>query len=112
MGTPVKSTVRTIFHCEVEPCATPFFTARHDLTDAPLIRIRVCGDGFLYNMVRAIAGTLLYVGGGKLTPDEVTALLRTGERAEAGPTLPAHGLYMNRLWYDDTPALAPYALDR
>lgn len=49
-GTPVKSTVRTIFWCEVEPVDD-------------LIRIRVCGDGFLYNMVRAIAGTLTYVGG-------------------------------------------------
>ena len=47
-GTPVKSTVRTIFWCEVEPVDD-------------LIRIRVCGDGFLYNMVRAIAGTLTYV---------------------------------------------------
>ena len=77
----------------------------------PLIRIRVCGDGFLYNMVRAISGTLLYVGSGKLTPDDVTAALRSCERAEAGPTLPAHGLYMNRLWYNDTPELAPYRLD-
>lgn len=112
MGTPVKSTVRTIFHCEVEACEAPSFTAQRHLEDAPLLRIRVCGDGFLYNMVRAIAGTLLYVGCGKLSADEVTALLQAGARAEAGPTLPAHGLYMNRLWYDNTPALAPYALDR
>lgn len=112
MGTPVKSTVRTIFHCTVETCDAPFFTAQCAAEDTPLICIRVCGDGFLYNMVRAIAGTLLYVGCGKLTPDDVTALLSQGERAEAGPTLPAHGLYMNRLWYDHTPALAPFALGR
>ena len=112
MGTPVKSTVRTIFHCTVEACDAPFFTAQRDKEDVPLIRIRVCGDGFLYNMVRAIAGTLVYVGCGKLGADDVTALLAQGERGEAGPTLPAHGLYMNRLWYDDTPALLPFALDR
>lgn len=111
MGTPVKSTVRTIFHCEVEACPAPAFTAQRDPAREPLIRIRVCGDGFLYNMVRAIAGTLLYVGTGKMTPDEVTAALRTGERADTGPTLPAHGLYMNRLWYEHTPELAAYRLD-
>ena len=97
-GTPVKSTVRTVFWCEVEPAGD-------------LIRIRVCGDGFLYNMVRAIAGTLVYVGGGKLSPDDVTAVLRSGDREQAGPTLPAHGLFMNRLWYAHTPALAPFHLD-
>ncbi|MDO4269437.1 MAG: tRNA pseudouridine(38-40) synthase TruA [Eubacteriales bacterium] len=98
-GTPVKSTVRTVFWCEVEP------------VDG-LIRVRVCGDGFLYNMVRAIAGTLVYVGGGKLTPDDVSAILRAGDREAAGPTLPAHGLFMNRLWYEHTPALAPFELDK
>lgn len=96
-GTPVKSTVRTVFWCEVEPVDD-------------LIRIRVCGDGFLYNMVRAIAGTLTYVGGGKLSPDDVSAILRSGDREQAGPTLPAHGLFMNRLWYDHTPELDRFRL--
>lgn len=98
-GTPVKSTVRTVYWCAVEQ-------------DGPLLRIRVCGDGFLYNMVRAIAGTLVYVGGGKLSPDDVTAILRSGDREAAGPTLPAHGLFMNRLWYEHTPALDRFALDK
>lgn len=97
-GTPVKSTVRTVFHCEVEKADE-------------LIRIRVCGDGFLYNMVRAIAGTLTYVGSGKLSPKDVSAILQAGDREAAGPTLPAHGLFMNRLWYDDTPALSVFSLD-
>lgn len=109
MGTPVKSTVRTIFHCEAELCDS--FPVQRAPEVPQLLRIRVCGDGFLYNMVRAIAGTLLYVGSGKLSPDDVTAILAAGERAAAGPTLPAHGLYMNRLWYEDTPELAPYKLD-
>lgn len=100
VGTPVKSTVRTIFHCEVEPC------------EDNLIRIRVCGDGFLYNMVRAISGTLVYVGSGKLAPDDVGAILRSCNRENAGPTLPACGLFLNRLWYGHTPELAPFSLDR
>ena len=72
---------------------------------------RVCGDGFLYNMVRAIAGTLTYVGGGKLAPAEVRdVLLLACDREQAGPTLPACGLFMNRLWYDDTPELDRFHL--
>lgn len=100
VGTPVKSTVRTIFHCEVEPCGEG------------MLRIRVCGDGFLYNMVRAIAGTLAYVGSGKLAPEDVRRILDSRDREAAGPTLPACGLFLNRLWYDHTPELAPFALDR
>ena len=99
VGTPVKSTVRTIFWCEVEPCPDN------------LIRIRVCGDGFLYNMVRSISGTLLYVGSGKLAPEDVPRILESRDRELAGPTLPACGLFMNRLWYDDTPELAPLRLN-
>lgn len=99
MGTPVKSTVRTVFWCEV------------DTLPDNLLRIRVCGDGFLYNMVRAIAGTLVYVGSGKFAPDDVRRALDSLDRAAAGPTLPACGLFMNRLWYEHTPALSPFRLD-
>lgn len=97
MGTPVKSTVRTIYHCQAEPW------------EDGLVRIRVCADGFLYNMVRAIAGTLTYVGTGKLHPDAVRTILDSKDRAAAGPTLPPQGLFMHRLWYD-TPALAAFDL--
>lgn len=100
VGTPVRSTVRTIFHCEVEPC------------EENLIRIRVCGDGFLYNMVRAIAGTLTYAGCGKLRPEDVRAILDSCDRENAGPTLPACGLFLNRLWYEHTPELTKFSLDR
>ena len=68
------------------------------------------GDGFLYNMVRAIAGTLTYVGGGKLAPEQVRDVLLACDREQAGPTLPACGLFMNRLWYDDTPELDRFHL--
>ena len=95
---PVKSTVRTIFWCKVDQNADG------------LIRIRVCGDGFLYNMVRAISGTLLYVGSGKFAPEDVARILASCDREQAGPTLPACGLFMNRLWYGHTPELDGFHL--
>lgn len=107
VGTPVKSTVRTIFHCQAEYVENYNFV----MQDTKLIRIRVCGDGFLYNMVRAISGTLMYVGSGKLKPEQIKEILQSCDRASAGPTLPANGLYMNRLWYDNTDELKPYKLD-
>ena len=59
------------------------------------------GTGFLYNMVRTIAGTLIYVGRGKLEPAAVDRALATGDRTEAGPTAPACGLYLLRVLYDE-----------
>jgi tRNA pseudouridine38-40 synthase len=58
-------------------------------------------DGFLYNMVRTIAGTLLEVGRGKISPEQVREALRTGERTLAGPTAPACGLYLWRVRYPE-----------
>lgn len=87
-GTPVKSTVRTIYYCQAE--ARP----------GGLVAIRVCADGFLYNMVRAIAGTLVYVGIGKIPPDGIPAILASGDREAAGPTAPPCGLYMTALNYE------------
>ena len=64
--------------------------------------ILVEADGFLYNMVRTIAGTLLEVGRGKISPAQVREALRTGERTLAGPTAPACGLYLWRVRYPET----------
>ena len=86
-GTPVKSTVRTIFYCQVEE------------RPGDIVAIRVCADGFLYNMVRAIAGTLVYVGIGKIPPDGIHPILASRDRLAAGPTAPAMGLYMTALNY-------------
>lgn len=58
-------------------------------------------DGFLYNMVRAIAGTLLDVGRGRLEPEIVEHILRTGDRKRIGPTAPPEGLYLLRVLYDE-----------
>ncbi len=88
VGTDVKSTVRTVYYYNVE--------RRGDL-----IYLRVCADGFLYNMARAMAGTVVYAAEGKFPPEEITKILEGGNRTDAGPTVPAGGLYMTHLWYDD-----------
>jgi len=87
VGTQTKTTVRTVHYFEVERAGG-------------LIRMRVCANGFLYNMARAMAGTLLYVSQGKIAPEEIPALLASGDRRLAGPTVPPEGLALSRLWYD------------
>lgn len=79
-GAQVESTVRTLYSVEVEE------QGENDLV------IRVCGNGFLYNMVRIIAGTLLEIGQGKKDPMDIFAILEAKDRSVAGPTAPAHGL--------------------
>lgn len=79
MGAQAESTVRTIYRLEVEEAGAE-------------IIIRVCGSGFLYNMVRIIAGTLMEVGEGKRKPEDLSRILKEKERRAAGPTAPAHGL--------------------
>ncbi len=76
-----ENTVRTIHRCEVA-----------DLDDQ--VHITVQGDGFLYNMVRNIAGTLVEIGRGRWSPDQIGRILETRDRKFAGPTAPAGGLTM------------------
>lgn len=78
-GAQVESTVRTVYSVELEE------------QGAELV-IRICGSGFLYNMVRIIAGTLLEVGQGKREPEAMLEILAARERSAAGPTAPAKGL--------------------
>lgn len=85
-GSKVTSTLRTIVRSEVEK-------------DRDCILYRVAADGFLYNMVRILTGTLLEVGLGKLTPEDVVRITESGNRAMAGMTMPACGLYLNRVLY-------------
>ena len=68
--------------------------------DGCRIHIDVTGGGFLYNMVRIIAGTLVEVGRGKLTPDNVTDILLLKDRAKAGPTAPPQGLTLMNIDWD------------
>jgi tRNA pseudouridine38-40 synthase len=68
--------------------------------DAPLICLEIVADGFLYNMVRSIVGTLVNVGRGKWTADDVTRILNAQLRAKAGSTAPACGLYLVDVAYE------------
>ena len=65
-----------------------------------LVTFTVAADGFLYNMVRIMVGTLLRVQQGKFTPQDIPGILRARDRKAAGPTAPACGLYLNRVFYD------------
>ena len=64
------------------------------------IAIELTGSGFLYNMVRIIAGTLVDVGCGKIKPEEISEILEAKERNRAGKTLPPQGLYLIEVRYD------------
>ncbi len=64
-----------------------------------LVVFTVAADGFLYNMVRIMAGTLLRVQQGKLAPEEIPGVIEAKNRKAAGPTAPACGLYLNRVFY-------------
>ena len=87
-GAQVESTLRTVYSLDVEE-------------QGPELVIRVCGNGFLYNMVRIIAGTLMEVGQGRCEPERMTAILEARDRAAAGPTAPAQGLMLVRYEYLD-----------
>ena len=81
-----KSTVREVFHIGVEVCGS-------DLT------LVYQGDGFLYNMVRILTGTLLEVGLGQRTPESMVDVLEARERTAAGKTAPAQGLVLQEVYY-------------
>ncbi|MCC6321388.1 MAG: tRNA pseudouridine(38-40) synthase TruA [Phycisphaerales bacterium] len=81
------TTVRTVHACAV-----------HAPRES-LVRIDVSGSGFLWNMVRIIAGTLVEAGRGRLSPDDIREALATGDRRKAGPTLPPHGLCLEWIRY-------------
>ncbi|MFA9479629.1 tRNA pseudouridine(38-40) synthase TruA [Phycisphaerales bacterium AB-hyl4] len=79
------STVRTIHACEV---------VRDCAADSPEVHVVISGDGFLYNMVRIVAGTLVEVGRGLFEPERIDEILRKADRRLAGPTLPPEGLWL------------------
>ncbi len=85
-GTSSKSSVRTIYKTKVEK-------------QGDRIVIELTGNGFLYNMVRIIAGTLVEVGLGKIEPNGIPKIIEKGERARAGKTLPPQGLYLVKVEY-------------
>ena len=83
-GSDITDTVRNVKYVKAEK-------------DGSYVRIYACADGFLYNMVRIIAGTLLDAARGKLTCDDIRKALETGERSLLGQTLPPYGLYLNNV---------------
>ena len=86
-GTSSKSSVRTIYKAEV-------------YKEGDRIFIELTGNGFLYNMVRIIAGTLVDVGIGKIKPDEIPEIIKIKKRENAGKTLPPNGLYLLKVMYE------------
>lgn len=85
--TDVKDTVRTIYDIQI-------------YQQDDLISVDICGNGFLYNMVRIIIGTLLKVNEGKLTVDDITRIIESKDRNLAGPTAPPQGLTMLKIIYE------------
>ena len=96
-GSSAKTTTRTIFACSVE--------RERRLQEGPfleesLIKMTVTGDGFLYNMVRIMAGTLLYVGMGKSECENIPAIIASKDRTLAGKTMPPEGLVLVEVMYE------------
>ncbi len=87
-GGSQKTTVRRLFGVKVSA----------DGDDPCRIEIEVSGEAFLYNMVRIIAGTLLYAGQGKISPDDIPGIIGSRDRRLAGKTLPAKGLTLEEVY--------------
>ncbi len=85
-GFTVKTTVRTIYALNVEK-------------DGDIITVSVTGNGFLYNMVRIIAGTLVFAGQGRLCPDDMADIIASRDRTRAGITAPPQGLFLAEVFY-------------
>ena len=86
-GSNAKTTVREIYSCRVTQ-------------EENIIYIFVTGNALLYNMVRAIAGTLLFVGMGKISPEEIPQILLSGKRSNAGKTMSPNGLTLVSVEYE------------
>ncbi len=93
------STVRTVFECRVEEERIGGTAPTPDADWSRRLRIEISGNGFLYNMVRIVAGTLLEVGRGRLSPDDVSGAIASLDRRHAGPTLPPTGLCLEWIRY-------------
>ena len=86
-GTPRESTVRTISALEISE-------------DDASVTIEITGDGFLYNMVRIIAGTLVEVGDGRRKAEDLPLIIESRDRANAGFTAPPQGLYLKEIYFE------------
>lgn len=101
-GSPRTTTVRTVFDINIDSVAAGgIFSSpkeRDEFLSGPQIgSLEIEADGFLYNMVRAMVGTLVAIGQGRVgfrSPDVMQTILQSRLRSQAGPTAPAHGLFM------------------
>ena len=87
VGTKVTDTVRTIYDFKA-------------VRENELVKVYISGNGFLFNMVRIIMGTMLWINNDRLSEDDLTEILLSKDRSLAGPTAPAYGLYLNKVFYD------------
>lgn len=87
-GSIVQSKVRTIYNCKVERFG-----------DEVVFMFE--GDGFLYNMVRIMVGTLLEINSGKIEKDTINQIILGKDRNKAGVTVPGHGLYLDKVFYSE-----------
>jgi len=87
-GSPVKDTVRTVYDIKLQQ-------------QKDLIVMEVTGNGFLYNMVRIIAGTLIDVGRGKIPVEDITEIIDSKDRKRGGHTAKASGLFLKRVYYNE-----------
>lgn len=85
-GFSVKTTIRSIYSLDIS------------INDKDII-ISVNGNGFLYNMVRIIAGTLVFVGNGRIAPDDIPDIIKSKDRRRAGITAPPNGLFLKEVFY-------------
>lgn len=85
-GSSVSDTVRTVNECRV-------------MRDGDVINVSVSANGFLYNMVRIIVGTLIEVSEGKIDVENIPKIISSCDRSKAGRTVPAHGLFLNEVYY-------------
>ncbi len=86
-GSPVATTVRTLQDFRIE-------------RDGELLKFYVTADGFLYNMVRILVGTMVEVAAGRIAPEDMGQILEAKDRVGAGMTAPPEGLYLNRVFYE------------
>lgn len=100
-----RSTTRTIFELQVTRFQGVQDALGNPQGEDSMVSIDVAGDGFLWNMVRTIAGTLVEVGRGQMEPGFIKALLESKDRRQAGPTAPPQGLSLMRIFYDEAPRI-------
>lgn len=87
VGSKIENTERTVYEARVE-------------RNGDLVEFTVIADGFLYNMVRIMVGTLLWIDSGKLMPHDIPSIISSRKRENAGFTAPSEGLYLKKVYYD------------